>query len=317
MKNVLAHALLGIALPLATPHAATLRVCPDCPIRLPSQAAVMVKDGDTVEIEAGIYLRDAAVWRAHHLTLRGVNGTARLLSQGVAVEGKGIWVIKGSDTIVENIEFADARVADKNGAGIRLEGANLTVRNCLFRDNENGILSGANPESVVLIEHSAFDHNGSGDGRSHNIYIGAIRKFTLLNSTVQLARIGHQVKSRASENFIQGNKIQDGPSGRSSYLIDLPSGGAALIEGNTLQQGRHAENYTMVAYGAENWLHRINELKITNNIFINDRKSGCRLIWINSAEIAANVHGNRFFGCSRIDGKANSGNNTIVGKNDG
>jgi len=51
-------------------------------------------------------------------------------------------VIRGNDVIVENIEFSGARVPDRNGAGIRPEGRNFTVRNCRFYDCENGILGG-------------------------------------------------------------------------------------------------------------------------------------------------------------------------------
>jgi hypothetical protein len=64
--------------------------------------------------------------------------------------GKGIWVISGNDTVVENIEFSGAAVPDANGAGIRFEGVNLTVRNCYFHHNQNGILTRVPiPPSVV------------------------------------------------------------------------------------------------------------------------------------------------------------------------
>ena len=285
---------------ISTSQAATIKVGPKHAIKLPSQAATLVQAGDIVEIEAGIYPGDAAVWRADNLTLRGVNGRARLLSQGITVGGKGIWVIKGRNTTVENIEFANAKVPDRNGAGIRQEGANLTVRNCLFRENENGILSGANPESEITIESSEFDHNGQGDGRSHNIYIGAIRKFTLRNSTTQRARIGHQIKSRASINIIENNIIQDSPTGHSSYLIDLPSGGTAIIKGNTLHQGKYAENYTMLAYGAEKMLHKENSISIIDNKFSNDRRAGCRAIWIKPSNVKPELKNNQFIDCKQI-----------------
>lgn len=282
--------------------AGTLKVGPNQTIKLPSQAAMLAQDGDIVEIEAGTYLKNATVWRANNLNLRGINGMARLLSQGTTVEGKGIWIIKGNNTTVENIEFADARAPDKNGAGIRLEGANLTVKNCLFRENENGILTGANPQSTVHIENSEFDHNGHGDGQSHNMYIGAIGKFTLQNSISRHANIGHQVKSRAAYNLIANNIIEDGPTGQSSYLIDLPSGGEAHIIGNTLHQGKHAENFTMVAYGAENLPHSKNSLTVTNNNFKNERRASCRLIWIKPANVTATIKNNQYTGCTRIDG---------------
>lgn len=314
VRSALAGLLLLVCLPasFSLARAATLRVGPQYQLKLPSQAARVAKDGDVVEIEAGNYPRDAAVWRASRLTLRGVNGMAQLVSGGVTVEGKAIWVIKGNDTVVEDVGFFEARVPDQNGAGIRLEGANLTVRRCLFRDNENGILTGANAASEVLVENSEFDHNGFGDGYSHNLYIGAIGRFTLRDSISRQARAGHQVKSRAMINIITGNRLEDGPSGRSSYLIDLPSGGDVEITGNVLQQGPLAENFTMLAYGAENLPYAVNRLRITGNTFINDRQQGCRAIWVKPALETVEVSGNKFVGCPRIEGKVRESDNQVL-----
>ena len=108
---------------------------------LPSQAANVAKDKDIIEIDAGEYVGDVATWYANNLTIRGVGGRAHLKANGVNAGGKGyLWVIKGNNTLVENIEFSGAVVPDQNGAGIRQEGTGLTVRNCSFHDNENGIL---------------------------------------------------------------------------------------------------------------------------------------------------------------------------------
>ena len=115
----------------------------------PSKAAAVARDGDTVEILAGVYARDVTVWRANNLTIRGVHGRAVLDAMGAAYGGKAIWVIQGKNTTIENIEFAHCKVPDKNGAGIRQEGATLTLRHCLFRDNEDGVLAGDNAESEI------------------------------------------------------------------------------------------------------------------------------------------------------------------------
>lgn len=60
---------------------------------------------------------------------------------------------------IENIEMTGASVPDQNGAGIRSEVAGLTVRRCYFHDNENGILSGADAASDIVIEDSEFANN--------------------------------------------------------------------------------------------------------------------------------------------------------------
>ena len=49
------------------------------------------------------------------------------------------------------------------------------MRDCYFHHNENGILTGRDPESDIVVEHSEFAHNGVGDGYTHNLYIGHAR----------------------------------------------------------------------------------------------------------------------------------------------
>ena len=121
--------------------AVTLEVGPGRALTRPSQAAAIAQDGDVVAIDAGTYTGDVATWRANGLTLRGVGGRAHLVANGQSAQGKAIWVIQGNNTTVEAIEFSGAAVRDRNGAGIRQEGAGLTVRDCSFHDNENGILT--------------------------------------------------------------------------------------------------------------------------------------------------------------------------------
>lgn len=249
----------GLLAPAAAPAAddvpgAVLRVGPQHALKTPSAAARLAADGDTVEIEAGDYRGDVAVWRQDRLRLRGVNGKAHLHADGKAAEGKAIWVIKGDDVTVEDIEFSGARVADHNGAGIRAEGAGLTIRRCSFHDNEMGILTSDNPVSLVMIVDSQFHHNTVDYERfgrlGHNIYIGRIARFLLQGSEVYGAETGHQVKSRARVNDLVDNRIRDG-LGASSYLIDLPDGGRARIMHNELQQGLRAPNRVAIAFGAE------------------------------------------------------------------
>ena len=208
----------------------------------PSLAATVAHNGDTVEIAPGIYEGDACTWSANNLTLRASSAYAHLESKGVTVQGKGIWVIKGNNTLVENLEFSGASVADQNGAGIRQEGANLTIRHCFFHDNEDGILAGANAASDILIEYTEFARNGFGDGYSHNMYINQVKSFTLRYCYSHHAKVGHNIKSRALKNTILCNRSLDGFDGTASYELDLPNGGPTLIAGNVFQQGPATEN---------------------------------------------------------------------------
>ena len=254
-----------------------LKVGPGQPYTLPSQAAKAAGNGDVIEIQAGTYNGDVAVWRADNLVIRGVGGPVRLLAGGRAAQDKGIWVIAGDNTTVQNVEFSGARVRDRNGAGIRQEGAGLIVRHCRFVDNEMGILAGSNPRSDILIEHSEFARNTTDYERykalGHNVYVGRVRSFTLRHSWVHGAVTGHNVKSRALRNLILYNRIGDEADGGSSYLVDLSNGGASVLLGNVFHQGPRADNWAMVSYGTEG-TNPDQSLFVVNNTFVNDKGDG-------------------------------------------
>ena len=257
---------------------AVLLVGPGQPYKVPSQAAADARDGDTVKIAAGTYKGDVAIWRANNLTILGANGRAVLDNTGFAIANrKGIWVIAGHNTTVKNIEFTGARDAsgrDKNWAGIRQEGTTLSVSNCSFHDNDNGLLTGANPDSDISVKHSEFAGNGAGDGYSHNMYIGAVRSFTLAFSSSHDARVGHLVKSRAGLNKILYNSLMDGPSGTASFEVDLPNGGRSYLVGNVIVQGPQTGNSTIISYAEEGAANPHQELYVVNNTIVNDRNSG-------------------------------------------
>jgi hypothetical protein len=239
-------------------------------VRTIAEAAARAEDGDTIEIDAGDYVGDVAIWRQDRLTLRGSNGRTRLIAAGAAVDGKGIWVVRGNRTLVENIEFIGARVPDKNGAGIRFEGRYLTVRNCRFEDNENGILGGSG-EAEIEIHNSQFVRNGAGDGYSHNLYVGG-RRVVVRGSYFAEARVGHLIKSRAQETFVLYNRLS-GEAGSSSYELEFPDGGVAMVVGNLIQQGPKTENATLVSFGAEGYRWPRNELYLSHNTLVNDRQA--------------------------------------------
>lgn len=256
-------------------QARTLTVGPGKTYAKPSLAAAQAANGDTVLIEAGLYAGDVAFWDADNLVLKGRTAFAHLRADGQHAGGKGIWVIQGKNTTVENVEFSGAKVPDENGAGIRQEGPGLTVRNCYFHDNENGILGGGGSTAEIVIEGSEFANNGFGDGYTHNMYIDEpIKSFTLRSSTSRLAKVGHLVKSRARVNYILYNRIMDEAAGTSSYQVDLPNGGAAYIIGNVIQQGPANDNPTLVAFAMEGNSNPQKEIYLVNNTFVNDHGSG-------------------------------------------
>jgi len=126
--------------------AATLTVGVGKQYAFPSQAIAAAHDGDTIAIDAGTYANDYATISHNNLTLVGVGGKARLVQTTKAniPNGKGIWVVYGNNVTIDNIEFTGAHVKDKNGAGIRMQGGDITIKNSYFRDNQDGILGGEN-----------------------------------------------------------------------------------------------------------------------------------------------------------------------------
>jgi hypothetical protein len=240
----------------------------------PSAGFAAAQNGDIVEIDAGLYSGDVATITKNNLIIRGVGGRAHVDANGNNAGGKGIWVIQGTNTTVQNVEFSGATVVDQNGAGIRQEGDGLVVSNCYFHDNEDGILTGASATSDILIEYSEFAYNGYGDGYSHNMYIGNIRKFTLRYCYSHHSKIGHIVKTRARENYILYNRLMDESDGTSSYTVDMPDGGLTYLIGNLIQQGPLTDNSGIIAYAEEGGSNPIQHFYVVNNTIVNDRSAG-------------------------------------------
>ncbi len=256
-------------------HAATLEVGAGKTYSKVSAAIAAAKAGDTILVSPGTYTNDVAQI-TKDLTIRGVLGQARphLKATTQIGNGKGIFVIGGkAKVVVEHLEFSGAKVKDNNGAGIRMQGVSLEVRDCYVHGNQNGILAGGTNTYTVLIERSEFADNGNqGSGYEHNIYIsGDCTNFTLRESYSHGAKSGHNVKSRAKLNYILYNRIMDESTGTASYTIDLPQGGRSYVIGNLLQQGPKAENTgTMISYKSEGATNPILELFVINNTFVNE-----------------------------------------------
>jgi len=255
----------------------TLEVGPGKAYAVPSAAASAAQSGDVIKIAAGNYNGDVATWNDNNLTICGVGGRARLFANGNNAQGKGLWVVSGSNVTIDNIEFNGATVPDQNGAGIRVEpSTSLTVRNSGFYDNENGLLAAAGATSIT-IENSEFARNGRGDGQTHNIYVNQIDRLTVNNSYFHEARIGHNLKSRARESVIQNSYFMDGPTGTSSYLADFPNGGRVYLRGNLFHKGPNADNANAIAFGMEGLTNPQTSLEMVHNTVAITRSGGAFL----------------------------------------
>ncbi len=261
--------------------------------------ADILEDSDTIEIDADAYIGTAslAVWKKNNLFIRSVGGRPVLDADGQYIWGKGIWVLAGNNITVQGFEFYGAKVPDRNGAGIRLDGIGMHVRNCLFHGNETGILTNNTYAGEVIIEHSEFANNGYGDGYSHNVYIGHVEKLIFQFNYTYHAKIGHNLKTRAAQNYILYNRIMDEETGNSSRLLDIPNGGFSIVMGNLFMQGNNAPNNNLIGYGLEGLSNNANnELFLINNTLVNKRINSCLFLHIKDGASVVKVANNIFAG---------------------
>lgn len=255
--------------------ARVLQVGAGCAYATPSAAAKVAQDGDTVEIAAGTYTGDVCAWTAKNLTIRGAGADRTILdAAGKCCQGKGTWIVKGSNCRISGVTFRGAACPDKNGAGVRFEADGpIEFARCRFTANENGILCGALPKAVVKIDRCAFDRNGAGDGYSHNLYIGVVARLEMTRSTSDHARKGHNLKSRAQSTVVSDCRFDDGADGESSYLLNCPNGGKVRLERCTFVQAPTAVNGTMVSVGEEG-ARPHSEVTLKDCTFTNRRTQG-------------------------------------------
>ena len=238
-------------------------------IRSVGEAARLAADGSTIEVDAGDYLADVAVWKADGITVRAVGGRVRMIAQGAAAEDKGIWVVRSKQMAVQGFDFEGARVPSRNGAGIRLETGRMHVKDCRFRYNEMGLLTNHDPACELEVTQCEFSHNRRPDGHNHNLYVGRIARLMVTASYFHHASIGHLLKSRAAENHIRYNRLTDEAGGNASYELEFPNGGLAYVVGNIIAQGQGTDNIHLISYGAEGYRWPRNEIHLVHNTLVN------------------------------------------------
>ena len=272
-----------------------LEVGPGRVLKLPSQAASLAAAGDVIRIDPGTYA-DCAIWREPGLVIEAAGPGVTLAGKTCAE--KAIFVIEGSDTTVRGITFADAKVIWHNGAGIRAAGTNLTVEHSRFIGNENGILAGGSGTSVLRITDSEFIRNGACiDACAHGVYAGTpILLLEIERCVFRETKIAHHIKSRALNTIVRESRIEDGPNGTSSYLIDIPNGGNVLIEKNTLEKGALSSNPTVaISIGSEGVKNPTGRLIVRSNRFVS-RAPGRTVFVRNSAGVSVQLDRNTIEG---------------------
>ena len=211
---------------------------------------------------------DCAVQTDGNITYQAAMAGKAILD-GVACEGKAALVLRGKSARVEGLVFANIRVRDKNGAGIRLEKGDLVISQSWFRDSEQGLLAGNDPQASVTIDKSTFTRLGTCEGSggcAHSIYLGDYGSLSVTRSRFEAGRGGHYVKSRTENVEILNSSFDDSAGRATNYMIDLPAGATGQISGNWFVQGKDKENYSaFIAVQAEGRWHTSEGLRIEHN----------------------------------------------------
>ena len=252
----------------------TLQVGPKRNIKTIAACAYIARSGAIILVDSGDYPADVAVWQQDDITIRAVGGRVRLLAQGAAAEGKGIWVVRGNRMQVEGFDFEGAAVPSHNGTGIRLETGSLLVKDCRIRYNEMGLLTNNDPSTVLEVEGCEFAYNQRPDGHNHNLYVGQIARLTVVSSHFHHGHRGHLLKSRAAMSHVINSRLVDGADGTSSYELEFPNGGIAYVVGNVIGQSIRTENPHLISFGVEGYKWPRNELYLANNTLINPLPGG-------------------------------------------
>lgn len=249
-------------------------------------------------------------------------------------EDRGILKIGGSNTppdvmprhlIIDGLEFRGANSGNSftsdtgsivsyrlNAAGIFLEkGENITIRNCVFTDNGNGLFvasSDNEPSRDVLIRGNYF-HGNSNVGRvfEHNTYTAALGIVYEYNrfGPVKPGAGGAALKDRSAGTVIRYNWIEGGnrqldlvEAEDSSLIRNDPSYRETHVYGNVLIEPDGAGNRQMVHYGGDGGdpsSYRKGVLYFYNNTLVSTRTDRNTVFRLSTNAERADARNNIFY----------------------
>ena len=288
---------MALAAVMTGASAKTLEAGAGKPYSQPSAAIAAASAGDTVEIWPGQYF-DCASVSTRNLTIEGHGDPASVVLTDKACAGKALLVIDAPNVTVRNLTLTRARVPDGNGAGIRMEGGDLTVDGVRFINHQDGILTASDPSWKLIVRNSDFERNGGCQGAcAHGVYAGVIGLLRVENTRFFATKEAHHIKSRAARTEVINCNIQDGPDGTASYLVEAPNGGSLIVRGSTLEKGPQAQNHTAaIIIGDEGVTQPTPEITIENNTFTNDMPDHRTAFVSNDTATEAVLRGNRLHG---------------------
>ncbi|NIB43111.1 right-handed parallel beta-helix repeat-containing protein [Pseudomaricurvus alkylphenolicus] len=222
-----------------------------------------VKDGSLIQIGAGAY-NEAAVLKADNVKLIASPGAVIF---GKAAKGKAAIVTKGRNIYIDGLECHSVKVADRNGACIRMEKGSLSLNRVYFHHAQSGVLQTPGAGELV-VENSRFENLGD-NPYAHAIYSSG-SKLIVRNSVFLNQRGGgHEIKSRSKYTEITGSVIA-ASIGDDSRLVDIPNGGDVIMRDNVFVEGVASQNADLFSWSVEKSKYT-GDVIIENNIIVSDK----------------------------------------------
>jgi len=273
----------------------------------PCAALTAAADGATIKIDAaGTYSGDVCTITANGITVKGINGRALINAAGLN-SGGAAWLFHGNNITIDTVELTGAASSGNNAAAILMTGANLSVLNSYIHDNQVGLQTTANAASQILVQATELNHNGFGNGLTHNLDINAAARFTLQYCYSHNANAGDLVKTQAAENYLLFNRLTS-EQGTTASEIDL-RGGRSFLIGNLIQKGPNDTGSNVVGYlaGATSSINPSTEFYVVNNTLVNDKSASANFLSIGLADATpAIVTNNIFYGTGAISTQTNA-----------
>lgn len=271
-----------------------------------------IKNGSRVYLEAGVYTEGAYI-KASDISILGEPG---VIFDGALADAKAALVLSGNNVEVESIACVNIKAPAGNGACIRFEGKNLTVRGITVSNSESGLMTSSDA-GLVVVEYSSFESLGNRNGYAHALYVKADELFFRYSSILSTKHQGSGIKSRSKKVIVENSKLASLNS-IDSRLIDMANYGELIVRNSILQQGNGSSNSQLIAYGLEKNVSKVfetNKISIKDNLIIFDRRQANVLI-SSRLEDERIISGNLFIGDFNNPNEFAEGNLWFLTRND-
>jgi len=250
--------------------------------------------------------------------------------------GRGGWQVDGGTGChISGIIFAGCHTASANSAGLRYyNGAtNLLLKDCVFRNNDNGI-TGGNQNSEATVEFCEFATNGNlaASSPTHNMYIYG-GNFTLRYCYVHDSLQAQNFHVRAQNSTLEYNWFARAASYEGDLMVDGDFSGngpfaqTMLLRGNVFVQNSNPGNHSqvLVIFNDTGLPNENMSMQIINNTYVGNgipgNGGGAAFVHLSNAGLtngtfmSARVANNIIFGTTQPTLIDSSSNATVTGGN--